>query len=180
VVLISTFLLNVVVLVYFIVQPGLVTDFSQPPQLFALAVNSPPTRAFAGSCGGGPEGKEYRIGWLIGYERGHLYIEPGSGRESTFVTDKPDSDSVPAHQPTHRDAQTGSSLFSTVSAALGRMKPKSKSRTSRRTGTSGAEPARSSSTSESVPSLQSQYELGDIETRAQQQYIRLPKSRSFL
>jgi hypothetical protein len=87
VILISTFLLNSLVLVYFVVQPGLVTDFSQPPQLFALAVNSEPTRALAGSCGGGPEGKEYKVGWLIHHDEGHVYIEPESG-ESALLTNE--------------------------------------------------------------------------------------------
>jgi hypothetical protein len=59
VILVLVFLLNIFVLVYFILHRGLVTDFSEPPNLFALAVNSPPSHVLAGSCGGGPEGRQY-------------------------------------------------------------------------------------------------------------------------
>jgi hypothetical protein len=172
VVLISTFLLNVVVLVYFIQQPGLVTDFSQPAQLFALAVNSPPARDFAGSCGSGPEGKEYKIGWLILHEGGHVYIEPDSGREPTFITEEPDLNRISARQSANWVVPTGGGLFSIISTAFGFLKPRPKSRTerpTRRSPASDTEPLRSPRTTKSALSLHSQYELGDIETRTQQQ-----------
>ena len=78
VILFATFLLNTLMLVYFVLQPGLVTDFSQPPQLFALVINSPAAREFAGSCGTGPEGKQYRVKWTIGQDQNHLYIAPSA------------------------------------------------------------------------------------------------------
>jgi hypothetical protein len=170
VVLISTFLLNVVVLVYFIQQPGLVTDFSQPPQLFALALNSPPTRAFAGSCGGGPEGKEYKIYWSVGSEGGHAYIEP----KSALVTDDSGFDRIPPHQDLNQESSKDDGFYRTMIAALSRMKPRWKSgthRTGRRSTSTGAEPLRSSHTTQSVPSLGSQYELGSIETQTRQQHM---------
>lgn len=77
IVLILVFLMNVFVLGYFLFHRGLVTDFSEPPNLFALAVNSPPSHALAGSCGGGPEGKQYSVNWFVNHEGSHLFMEPG-------------------------------------------------------------------------------------------------------
>lgn len=77
VILFLVFLLNILVLAYFLFHQGLVTDFSEPPNLFALAVNSPPSHLFAGSCGGGPGGKQYVVNWFVNNEGDHLYMEPG-------------------------------------------------------------------------------------------------------
>jgi len=75
-ILLLVFLLNVFILIYFLVHRGLVTDFSEPPNLFTLAVNSPPSHLLAGSCGGGPEGKHYRVNWFVNTEGDHLFMEP--------------------------------------------------------------------------------------------------------
>ncbi|KAI0528214.1 hypothetical protein F5B22DRAFT_641186 [Xylaria bambusicola] len=58
---------------------GLVTDYTEPQNLFALAVNSPPSRALAGSCGHGPEGKEMGVPWRVGYSAcaNHYFFEEG-------------------------------------------------------------------------------------------------------
>ncbi|KAH7117056.1 hypothetical protein B0J11DRAFT_108280 [Dendryphion nanum] len=77
IILLLVFLMNIFVLIYFLVHRGLVTDFSEPPNLFALAVNSPPSHLLAGSCGGGPEGKQYMVNWFVNTEGDHLYMEPG-------------------------------------------------------------------------------------------------------
>jgi len=69
--------MNIFILVYFLFHRGLVTDFCEPPNLFALAVNSPPAQLLAGSCGGGPEGKHYMVNWFVNAEGDHLYMEPG-------------------------------------------------------------------------------------------------------
>jgi hypothetical protein len=167
VVLISTLLLNVVVLVYFVLKPGLVTDFSQPSQLFALAVNSPPTEAIAGSCGGGLEGKEYRIGWSIGYDRDHLYIEPKPGSESPFATVESECKHISAQQTGNWKARTGDGRFSTISTAFSLMKLESKPRAKGSIKTrpiSGTEPLRPSFMTQSMSSLQSQHELYDFES----------------
>ncbi|KAF2096816.1 hypothetical protein NA57DRAFT_78408 [Rhizodiscina lignyota] len=74
IVLFVTFFTNVLVLIYFLVHNHLVTDFSEPPNLFTLAVNSPPSRLLAGSCGGGPKGHEYAVKWRIGEEGSHLHV----------------------------------------------------------------------------------------------------------
>jgi hypothetical protein len=74
IVLFAVFLLNVFVLIYLFANKGLVTDFSEPPNLFSLAVNSPPSHLLAGSCGGGPIGKQYKVNWGIETEGQHLFM----------------------------------------------------------------------------------------------------------
>jgi hypothetical protein len=169
VILISTLLLNIFMLGYFIVQPGLVTDFSQPPQLFALAMNSPPTRALAGSCGGGLEGKQYKIGWSINHQGRHLSMELASGGEPVPLDSKmPAADTRTAdRQNANSETQTRGGLLSVIPMAFGRLKRRVKPRTKR--------PARSNAASrtellqplrgnQSTTTLQSRYELGEFDT----------------
>lgn len=90
VVLFFVFLCDAFVLVYFLVYHGLVTDFSEPPNLFSIAVNSPPSELMRGSCGGGPMMDQYALRWRVGREGEHLFMagevpppysgpSPGSG-----------------------------------------------------------------------------------------------------
>jgi hypothetical protein len=80
VVLLAVFLLNLFVLTYLIVNRGLVTDFSEPPNLFSLTINSPPNRLMKGSCGAGPEGRQFAIKWGVEMESEHLYITDKQNR----------------------------------------------------------------------------------------------------
>lgn len=75
IVLVAVVVINVAVLLYFIAHRDWYTDFSQPEVLFALAVNSPPSEKLAGSCGCGPEGKQYRVSWKLEEAGGHYYME---------------------------------------------------------------------------------------------------------
>ncbi|KAH8682779.1 hypothetical protein BGZ60DRAFT_368585 [Tricladium varicosporioides] len=79
VVLVLVFVTNVFCLVYFFLRSGLVTDFTEPQNLFALAVNSPPSARLGGSCGGGPEGDQLNIDWHVKQEEssGHFFIKDG-------------------------------------------------------------------------------------------------------
>ncbi|KAH8600951.1 hypothetical protein B0O99DRAFT_294576 [Bisporella sp. PMI_857] len=79
VVLFLVFLINVFCLSYFLIISGLVTDFTDSQNLFALAVNSPPSRSLAGSCGAGPKGYQLMVPWHIGQESGtyHYFIKEG-------------------------------------------------------------------------------------------------------
>jgi hypothetical protein len=86
VVLVAVFLLNLFVLVYLLVHKGLVTDFSEPPNLFSLAVNSPPSTLLAGSCGGGPHGRQYEVNWAIETEGEHLYMTNRKDGVGTVTT----------------------------------------------------------------------------------------------
>ncbi|KAJ5691287.1 hypothetical protein N7488_012022 [Penicillium malachiteum] len=53
-----------------------VTDFTEPQNLFALAVNSPQSSRLRGACGCGPEGNQMNERWFIGMEEHdeHYYI----------------------------------------------------------------------------------------------------------
>lgn len=68
------FVTNVFVLIYFVLNRGLVTDFSEPPNLFSIAVNSPPSELMGGSCGGGPMKEQYAVKWRVGREGEHLFM----------------------------------------------------------------------------------------------------------
>jgi hypothetical protein len=78
VVLIVVFLTSLFCLVYMYLEiRGLqLTDFTEPQNTFALALNSPPSSRLRGSCGGGPEGHQLNEKWLIGMDERdeHYYI----------------------------------------------------------------------------------------------------------
>jgi len=75
--LLLVFVTNVFCLVYFFLRSGLVTDYTEPQNLFALAVNSPPSERLRGSCGGGPERDQLNVPWHVGHEEGsnHFFIK---------------------------------------------------------------------------------------------------------
>ena len=77
IVLASAFLLNVLCLGYFVWFGVLVNDFTEPQNLFSLALNSPQSQQLAGSCGGGPEGEQLRARWFIDVKNEHCFIKDG-------------------------------------------------------------------------------------------------------
>ena len=85
VVLVGTFVLNGFCLCFLLVQRGLVTDYMEPHNLFALAVNSPASKAVEGACGGGVEGGMWGTKWHVDFldEREHFYVH--SIDEAEFV-----------------------------------------------------------------------------------------------
>ena len=62
------FVINLLCLVYAIVRPGLMTDYTEPQNLFAIALNSPSSNALAGSCGAGSRGDQYKAALFISQE----------------------------------------------------------------------------------------------------------------
>ncbi|KAI4743712.1 hypothetical protein E4T50_05909 [Aureobasidium sp. EXF-12298] len=76
-VLFAIFFINIICLCYFISQNGLITDFSEPLNLFSLAVNSPPSEMMAGACGAGPRGEQFRGKWFVNAAGEHLFMESG-------------------------------------------------------------------------------------------------------
>jgi hypothetical protein len=82
-VLAATFLLNLLCLGYFIFHNGLVTDFSEPFNLFALAINSPPSAMMAGSSSSGPSTKQVHEKWFIDTQGDDLVL--GSYRDHDNV-----------------------------------------------------------------------------------------------
>lgn len=188
IILVLVFFMNVFVLLYFIFHRGLVTDFSEPPNLFALAVNSPPSQALAGSCGGGPEGKQYMVNWFVNHEGEHLYMEPGektallSGQEHGHVHNRNRD-----HGVAHASTGGSSGIFTKISAAFSSIRlpfgsrTKAPSRISQPVG-AGAEQLRPVSMTGTMHSglSASEYELEDGESRTQRHYAKLSKRRSRL
>jgi hypothetical protein len=82
VVLFAVFAINLVALVYFATHREWYVDISEPSNLFSLAINSPPSEALIGSCGGGPHGKQFCSSWKLKEEDGHVYIVGVIGSES--------------------------------------------------------------------------------------------------
>jgi hypothetical protein len=63
VILFAVFILDFLALAYFLTHRDWYADVSEPSNLFSLAINSPPSKELAGSCGGGPHGKQFRSSW---------------------------------------------------------------------------------------------------------------------
>lgn len=82
IVLTLVFILNICCLGYLIFRSGLVTDFTEPQNLFALAVNSPPTAQLKGSCGGGPRKRDLVVPWRVAYapSANHYFFEEANGQ----------------------------------------------------------------------------------------------------
>lgn len=80
VVLAIVFVLNVFCLGYILFKSGLVTDFTEPLNLFTLAVNSPPSQQLKGSCGGGPRKRDLMVPWRIAYapSANHYFFQEAS------------------------------------------------------------------------------------------------------
>ncbi|KAF5235388.1 hypothetical protein FANTH_11727 [Fusarium anthophilum] len=86
VILVLVFAINLFCLGYFIMRSGLVTDFTEPQNLFSLAINSPPSNSFHGSCGGGPEKRHLVVPWKVAYapSANHYFFQDNSpGKETS-------------------------------------------------------------------------------------------------
>ncbi|RGP61504.1 hypothetical protein FLONG3_10510 [Fusarium longipes] len=85
VILVLVFAINLFCLGYFIMRSGLVTDFTEPQNLFSLAINSPPSNNFHGSCGGGPEKKQLVVPWKVAFAPSanhYFFQDESSGKEA--------------------------------------------------------------------------------------------------
>jgi hypothetical protein len=61
-VLILVFVTNVFCLSYLLLKKGVqITDYTEPQNLFSLAVNSRPSRLMARACGAGPQADQFRF-----------------------------------------------------------------------------------------------------------------------
>jgi hypothetical protein len=172
--------MNIFVLIYFLLHRGLVTDFSEPPNLFALAVNSPPSHVLAGSCGGGPEGRQYGVNWFVKHEGNHLFMEPG---EKTDLLNGHGRVHVHAHGSTEesppQEIKGSANVFASITGAIKRglgMKEYRAPMKLRRP--RGMEHLRS--TNGRPGSLASDYEMEDAQTRTERQYRKLANRRSLL
>lgn len=175
IVLFLVFIMNVGVLVYFIVHRGLVTDFSEPPNLFALAVNSPPSHLLAGSCGGGPEGEHYGVNWFVNHEGAHLFMEPG---EKAPLLGHP-------HGTPHThgaDGAVGAWFSSTTGAIRKRLgfKDKPPQKVQEASGAESLRPVASRQSSRPQSLVGSEYEMQEGYERTRKQYQKLANRRSML
>jgi hypothetical protein len=86
IVLLLVFATNVFCLVYFFLRSGLVTDYTEPANLFAIAVNSPPSERLSGSCGAGPESRQLNVPFHVRQEEGsnHFFIKEGDEAGGDF------------------------------------------------------------------------------------------------
>ncbi|KAI1459186.1 hypothetical protein F4805DRAFT_88741 [Annulohypoxylon moriforme] len=87
------FILNVACLFYILFfRSGLVSDYTEPQNLFAVSVNSPASAALSGSCGHGPDSKEMVVPWRVGYSAAanHYFFEeavdPRRGRPESMAS----------------------------------------------------------------------------------------------
>jgi hypothetical protein len=74
--------INLFCLLYLAISSGPVTDFTEPQNLFALAINSPPTTQIQGSCGGGPEDRDLVVPWRVSHAPSvnHYFFEEANDR----------------------------------------------------------------------------------------------------
>jgi hypothetical protein len=189
-VLFLVFIMNLFVLIYFILHRGLVTDFSEPPNLFALAVNSPPSHVLAGSCGGGPEGKQYMVNWFVRHEGNHLFME--AGEKTALLEGVHAHGHSPIEELGNQQRYTSGGIFATLGGAIRRMfgKPPQKlnpqgSSTERLRPVAGASPrpasmVRPSMQSQSRPDsmVGSEYEMMEGYERTRKHYNKLANRRS--
>ena len=176
--------MNIFVLIYFMFHRGLVTDFSEPPNLFALAVNSPPTHLLAGSCGGGPEGKQFVVNWFVNTEGDHLYMEPGQralfhghgvghGLAHMHGHHPHTHTSIHTHQ-SHNNSNHKAGIIGSVTMALNTLRD----RIGGGFGRSKEQPLMRPISIVETPTADYEMEAGITET--QKQYARLAKRRSML
>jgi hypothetical protein len=77
IVLLGVFALNFSAFCYFVVHKTWYKDFSEPQNLFTLAVNSPPSEVFSGCCGAELQGKDYGVTWTLESDGGHVFVHGG-------------------------------------------------------------------------------------------------------
>ena len=77
IVLLGVFALNFSAFCYFVVHKTWYKDFSEPQNLFTLAVNSPPSEVFSGCCGTELQGKDYGVAWTLESDGGHVFVHGG-------------------------------------------------------------------------------------------------------
>ena len=85
IILIAVFALNCSCLFYLLwhfCHYGEVTDYTEPQNLFALAINSPPSAMLAGACGGGPSGEMLGKRWCVDMSQPVLGTTPNPTGES--------------------------------------------------------------------------------------------------
>ncbi|KHN95231.1 uncharacterized protein MAM_06942 [Metarhizium album ARSEF 1941] len=72
--------LNLLSFSYMVCHKHTITDFTETENLFALAINSPPSSQFKGSCGGGPKKRNFVVPWKVAYAptANHYFFQEAS------------------------------------------------------------------------------------------------------
>ncbi|KAF3058167.1 hypothetical protein GL218_05874 [Daldinia childiae] len=101
----TVFAINVACLLYLaFFRQGLVSDYTEPQNLFAVAINSPPSVALSGSCGHGPDTAGLVVPWSVNYSAAanHYFFEEvggnTKGRAGTRMSMGSGSDLLPANE----------------------------------------------------------------------------------
>lgn len=88
VVLLFAFLANTMCLAFMLleVRGKHMTDFTEPQNLFSLAVNSPATSRLQGACGAGPTGRQLKECWYVGMDESdeHYYIRAKADEKTPY------------------------------------------------------------------------------------------------
>ena len=99
-VLIIVVALNFICLFFFLIKGGLITDYTEPLNLFTIALNSPPSQKLKGSCGGGPKKYDLLVPWRVAHASAsdhYFFTDVNSGTSSrkweTLTTAKLDATS---------------------------------------------------------------------------------------
>jgi hypothetical protein len=116
VILVAVFLLSCFSLVYLLwtfCLLGRVTDYTEPQNLFALAINSPPSSTMSGTCGSGPTGgllaKKWEVDMQSPTDRNHPHF---------FVRCKDDNPESPNKRRKRRSTPTIASFSASESPAV--------------------------------------------------------------
>lgn len=77
IILAFVFFLNVFCLQYFLRNAGFLTDFTEPANIFTLAINSPSSHQLSGACGGGPRERDLVVPFRVSHDErtGHFYFQ---------------------------------------------------------------------------------------------------------
>ncbi|KAK1142453.1 hypothetical protein N8T08_007815 [Aspergillus melleus] len=82
------FITSAFCLVYMLLIKGRqLTDFTDPQNLFTLAMNSPATSKLDGACGAGPHGEHFKEKWFVGMEPEdeHYYIRTKAEERTPLI-----------------------------------------------------------------------------------------------
>jgi hypothetical protein len=92
IILIIVFVTNCICLVYLVSKGGQITDYTEPQNLFTLAINSPPSRLMARACGSGPRGEQFKRMWVVEMKEGeeHFYARCLDDEYSTGADEEAD------------------------------------------------------------------------------------------
>ncbi|KAJ5880816.1 uncharacterized protein N7473_011869 [Penicillium subrubescens] len=93
-----------------------ITDFTEPQNLFVIAVNSPQSSQLQGACGGGPVGRQMKERWYIGMDEAdaHYYIRAKKDGQTPYT----EARSTAYQGPEQMEVEDGSGSMKAISPAI--------------------------------------------------------------